>query len=208
MFHLLISSIGVFGGFGHFNLSLRFPQISELSTYLKSKGYEEVNEYFVSTGTSGYGIIKRVLIGGEGGNLVGRTVRNDSLNRTASIDGSFGFFDLGYLLYSNRRFNLYAMFGVGGGSIKITLREDYSGSFDSAFVNPPKNVEFSYGSYLVKASVQGDISLYGLDLGLKVGYYHGFGGNWEVWNKDVAGGPKINVGGPFINLIIGFGFLF
>jgi hypothetical protein len=175
MLPFLISVLG-FGGFGHFNLSLRFPQISDLSDYLKNKGYGELKGYFVSTGGSGYGVIKRVLIGGESGSFISSSVRNDSLKRTARIDGSFGFFDIGYLLYSNKRFNFYGILGIGGGSINITLIEDYSGSFDNAFDNPPRTAKFSKGSYLIKASLQGDVSLYGLSLGLKVGYSHSAGG--------------------------------
>jgi hypothetical protein len=202
MFPLLVAVLG-FGGFGHFNLSLRFPQISELSNYLRDKGYSELKGYFVSTGGSGYGVIKKVLIGGEGGSFIGASVRSDSLKRTARIDGSFGFFDIGYLLYSNKRFSFYGILGIGGGSINITLIEDYSGSFDSAFVNPPRTAKFSNGSYLIKASLQGDVSLYGLSLGLKVGYSHALGGGWNV-----VGGPRASAGGPFLSIIVGGGFLF
>ncbi|MCC6012643.1 hypothetical protein LM594_06750 [Candidatus Caldipriscus sp.] len=194
MLPLLISVAG-FGGFGHFNLSLRFPQISELSNYLRDKGYGELKGYFVSTGGSGYGVIEKVLIGGEGGSFIGASVRSESLKRTARI--------VGYLLYSNKRFNFYGILGIGGGSINITLIEDYSGSFDSAFVNPPRTAKFSNGSYLIKASLQGDVSLYGLSLGLKVGYSHALGGGWNV-----VGGPRASAGGPFLNIIVGGGFLF
>jgi hypothetical protein len=207
MMSILISVAG-FGGFGHFNLSLRFPQISDLSDYLKNNGYGELKGYFVSTGGSGYGVIKKVLIGGEGGSFIGASVRNESLKRTAYIDGSFGFFDIGYLLYSNKRFNFYGILGIGGGSINITLIEDYSGSFDSAFDNPPRAAKFSNGSYLIKASLQGDVSLYGLSLGLKVGYSHALGGGWKVWDREVSEGPRASAGGPFLSIIVGGGFLF
>ena len=211
MLPLLVAVLG-FGGFGHFNLSLRFPQISDLSDYLKNKGYGELKGYFVSTGGSGYGVIKKVLIGGEGGSFISASVRNESLKRTARIDGSFGFFDIGYLLYSNKRFNFYGILGIGGGSINIMLIimliEDYSGSFDSAFVSPPRAAKFSNGSYLIKASLQGDVSLYGLNVGLKVGYSHALGGGWKVGDREVSEGPRASAGGPFLSIIVGGGFLF
>jgi hypothetical protein len=207
MLPLLVAVLG-FGGFGHFNLSLRFPQISDLSDYIKNNGYGELKGYFVSTGGSGYGVIKKVLIGGESGSFISSSVRNDSLKRTARVDGSFGFFDIGYLLYSNKRFNFYGILGIGGGSINITLIEDYSGSFDSAFVNLPRTAKFSKGSYLIKASLQGDVSLYGLSLGLKAGYSHALGGGWKVWDREVSEGPRASAGGPFLSIIVGGGFLF
>lgn len=195
-----------FGGFGHFNLGIGIPQIQELSSYLKDKGYGNLSNQFIVTGGSGYGVIKRVLIGGGSGRLLTQTLRNDS--KTLQISGSYGFFNVGYLIFSNKRFNFYGIFGIGGGSIEFTLIENFSGGFDTLFVNPPKTAKFSSGSYALQLSLQGDISLYGLSLGLKMGYSYALGGGWEVWGKDVAGGPKANVGGIFFNLLIGGGFLF
>lgn len=202
---LIFISVHGYGGFGHYTFGMAMPNISELKNFLKQKGYSDFGNEFITTGGSGYVIFKRFLIGGESNSLKTITTSNDS--STAYISGGYWQFNLGYLIYSNRMFNSYAIFGLGKGELEIVTVENFSGNFDNLFDNPPKSARFSTDWFSFTASLQGDLFFYGLNIGLRAGYGYSLKGGWKVWDKDVSGGPKVGFDGPFIRLIIGGGII-
>ncbi len=202
---LILISVYGYGGFGHYSVGVARPDISKLREFLKQKGYSDFDNIFITTGGSGYAVFKKFVIGGESNSL--KTITTSSDSSTAYISGGYWQFNLGYLLYSNKMFNSYAIFGVGKDNLEITTVENFSGNFENIFDNPPKSAKYSTEGFFFTVSLQGDVFLYGLNIGLRVGYGYSLKGGWKVWDKDVSGGPKVGLDGPFIRLIIGGGII-
>ncbi|MEO0294212.1 MAG: hypothetical protein ABIN61_08360 [candidate division WOR-3 bacterium] len=205
------------GGAGYFMLGGNIIKLENLNSELEKNGYSKLEENFFSLGGGGYGIIGKVIIGGEGHGLIGKEVTSGSYKTL--ISAGYGFFNLGYIAYSNTNLNIYPLFGIGGGGISLRILEEGSLSFDEVLANPKRGVELSKGSLLLNLAIGGDYLLGlkeneeakgGFILGVRLGYTIApINGNWEMKGIEISGGPDLGVTGPYIRIQFGgggFGF--
>lgn len=201
------------GGRGYFMFGGSKIDIENLNSGLENAGYSTFSDRFISFGGGGYGIIKRIIIGGEGHGLIGEEATNESTK--TSISGGYGFFDVGYLLYSTDAFNLYPLLGIGGGGVNLKIVERSTPSFEDVLENPNRNAELSTGGFLIDLGFGADY-LYklgedegeegGLALGLRMGYtLTPIKSSWDMDGIDVSDGPDTGVTGPYIRFMIGGG---
>ncbi|RKY72288.1 MAG: hypothetical protein DRQ24_05355 [Candidatus Latescibacterota bacterium] len=202
------------GGGGGFMLGLNRFDLAELSTKLQAKGFDAVKENNVSFGGGGYGIIgEKVLLGGEGHGCQ-QDVLSDTLK--ASVSGGYGFFNVGYVVLSERGFRLFPMLGLGGGGISLRIvKRAVTPTFDEILDSPDREINISTGGILLQFGVGVDYLLKlgkddegegGLLFGIRAGYtYTPTKADWKMEDMDVLGGPDVTVTGPYVHFIIGGG---
>lgn len=201
------------GGRGYFMFGSSIIDIKALNSRLENKGYSKLSDNFISFGGGGHGIINRVIIGGEGHGLIGKETTSGSYK--TSLSAGYGFFNLGYLVYSKGDLHVYPLLGLGGGGMSLKIVERGAPSFDEVLDDPKRSAELSTGGFLLNVALGTDYLLKlwgdekgegGLVFGLRIGYtFAPIKGDWEMDGIDISGGPKVGITGPYIRLMIGGG---
>jgi hypothetical protein len=188
--------------------------IGELNTRLKSNGYREFSETCISFGGGGYGILNRLVIGGEG---FGMSTKNESgtvggETFKTTLSGGYGLFKLGYVVYRKGGFNLYPAVGFGGGGLALEIAKRETVPFDDILKSPKRHVTLSTGSFLVDIEVGADYLMVlnrkatgeegGLSFGARLGYL--FAPYRSDWG-DALDGPAIGFDGFYFRLMFGGG---
>ncbi|MGM0441165.1 MAG: hypothetical protein ACQEQC_01940 [Elusimicrobiota bacterium] len=210
-------------GRGYFISGFNTIDMDVLNNALESnnKDYPQFSDNFVTIGGAGYGMEKRLILGGEGFALTGEEKQKvlNGKSYTTSLSGGYGFFDIGFLLYPSKKVNIYPMIGVGGGGLSFKITGEETESFNSILNEPGKSVNMKTGGFLLNISIAadyliilgedkpGDSKHSGLALGVRGGYiYDPYPGDWTA--DDIAGikeGPNLEITGPYIQLMLGGG---
>jgi hypothetical protein len=155
-----------------------------------------------------------VIIGGEGHLLVGdeSEAAISSGDYKTSLSAAYGFFNVGYLVYSKDDLHVYPLVGLGGGELWLKIGPH---SFDDILENPQRSAELSTGGFLLNLALGADYlwklkedekSEGGLVFGLRVGYtFAPAKGEWTADGIDISGGPEVGITGPYIRFMIGGG---
>ncbi len=201
------------GGRGFFIIGGSWINLNDLNSKLESKGYSKLSENLISLGSGGYGRIGRFIIGGEGHALAGKDVISGDYKTSIGI--GYGFFDIGYLIYTNGGLNIYPMLGIGGGGLGLKIFENKTATFDDVLNNPKRSSELSISGFLFNVAVGIDYLLKlgedergkgGLVFGIRGGYVFALSkGDWKLDELGATGVPQIGITGPFIQLIFGGG---
>jgi hypothetical protein len=204
---------GIKGGMGYFMFGGSTIDIEALNSRLEDKGYSKISPSFISLGGGGHGIIGRWIMGGEGCGLIGREVTSKGYK--TSIEAGYGFFSLGYIVYSKEALRVYPLLGLGGGRMSLNIVEKgTSPSFDEVLDNPKRGIELSTGGFLLNLALGTDYLLGltrdeegegGLIFGLRGGYiFAPLKDEWEMDGVDISG-PDVGITGSYIRLMIGGG---
>lgn len=203
------------GGMGYSMFGWSTIDIKALNSRLESKGYSNISDNFISFGGGGHGIINnKVIIGGEGHGVFGKEVTSG--NYKNSINVGYGFFNLGYIVYSVKELRFYPLLGLGVGGMNLKIVEKVTSlSFDDVLDDPKRRVELSTGGFLLNLALGIDYLLKlgedekgkaGLIFGLRAGYtLSPFKGGWDMDEIEISGAPEIGITGPYIRLMIGGG---
>jgi hypothetical protein len=99
----------------------------------------------------------------------------------------------------------------------MKIREKTSASFDEILANPGRSATLTTAGFLVHVSLGGDYLFVmhqdagerrGLIVGFRAGYnFAPLKSDWHLDEFEIAGGPEINVTGPYVRLLIGGGEL-
>jgi hypothetical protein len=97
------------GGRGFFMVGANTMDIDKLNARLKNNGYQTFSKTGIAFGGGGFGILNRLIIGGEGfgvslGSKSG-TVGADTYK--TSLNGGYGLFKIGYVVYKRGGFIFY-----------------------------------------------------------------------------------------------------
>lgn len=187
--------------------------IESLNSRLESLGYSIMPDSFVSVGGGIHAISDELIIGGEGHRIGGKNIK--SKEHETSIGIIYGFFYLGYSLYSTKNLIIYPSIGVGAGRFSLKILEKGSLSFDEVLKGPRRSTKLSTGGLLIDFSLGFDYLLSlrktekgssGIVIGFRTGYiFAPVKGNWSMENMSILEGPKVGITGPYIRLIIGSG---
>ncbi len=200
-------------GGGYFMVGSSVIDLKALNSKLEEKGYPSLSDNLLSLGGGGYGIIGRVMIGGEGHGLIGKGGTEKGYK--TSVGGGYGFFNLGYVVYSRNNLKVYPLIGLGVGGMTFTIVEERSLSFDEILDDPKRGVWLSTGGFLLNLALGTEYLLKlgevekeegGLILGARIGYVLApFKDGWKMDEIGVSGGPEASVAGPYLRLMIGGG---
>jgi hypothetical protein len=202
---------GAEGGAGYFMLGANSTDIAGLNAALMASGYSAHPRRFFSLGGGGHVVIGRLVLGGEGQTLVGRNAGNPTHQTT--LRGGFGFFNLGYVIFSGEEFRVYPVAGIGAGGIDLEIAERGTASFGEILENPGRSSKLSSSGFLLNVAVGAEKIVRlgggrrgGLILGIRAGYVVApVKGGWELDKSEIAGGPGISLQGPYIRVLIGAG---
>ena len=202
------------GGRGFFMGGANNINIGGLNTRLKNNGYREFSETCISFGGGGYGLLNRLVIGGEGfGVLSGdRSGVVGSETFKTTLRGGYGLFKLGYVIYKRGGFNIYPAVGIGGGGITLDIGKKETVPFDDILKSPKRNVQLTTGCLLIDIGVGADYLMIldrkntgdegGLAFGVRVGYLAApYRSDWG----DALDGPDIGFEGFYFRLMFGGG---
>jgi hypothetical protein len=204
---------------GYFMAGANIFDLDELNATLRRSSYPAFSDNLFSFGGGGHLIINRLLIGGEGHGLLTKEKSVVLANRLykSSLEISYGFVTAGYQVIANGGFSFYPLLGIGGGIISMKIHEKTPASFDEILANPGRNATLTMAGFLVHASLGGDYFFVvdqdagerrGLIVGFRAGYnFAPLKSDWQLDEFEIAGGPDIDVTGPYVRLLIGGGEL-
>jgi len=204
-------------GGGYFMVGGNMLDLDVLNNSLANAGYSEFSNNLISIGGGGHAFVNKLIIGGNGGALIGGEGHgtNASGNFKTSLTAGYGFFDLGYVLHSKGGLVIYPLLGLGGGGVTLGIAESAVPSFNDVLTDPKRSVKLTTGGFLVSFSIgmnylvnfeEKENEVGGLIFGLQVGYiYAPIQGDWDMDLVDISGGPDVNVNGPFVRFLIGGG---
>jgi len=211
--HLVFSQSSLTGGQGYFIIGQNTFDISNLNSALILKNYPSLSDKFLSIGGGGYGVVKKLLIGGEGIASVGNTLTNNNYKLTSM--GACGFFNLGYVIHRKNNLIIYPAIGIGGGIISLKISDTSQTTFDTILNTPQRNVELIKGAFLGKISLGSDWQIKpspdakpSLIIGCRIGYIFPFiKSEWMTEEVKLTNEPEIGFAGPFIHFTVGLGQL-
>lgn len=207
------------GGFGHFQTGPTTGNFNKMENYLS--GISNLSPSTISrggmlAGGAGYGIVRNVLIGGQG--LAANYVVSGSDNANISISYGTGMFSMGYIVYATNKFFCYPYLGIGAGGYSISIEN--TGTDEIPFAKDKKvatgeTKTFSLGhsSYDLGFSIKGlpfskkDKDFGGFMLGVELGAVMGVPtGNWtDDKGKSFNGPPVFGQFNPYLRITIGGG---
>ncbi len=201
-------------GRGFFIVGQHKIDVGDLSTALTNHGYGQVDNNFLSMGGCGLAIIKdRLVIGGEGHGLFGDEHSSNGYN--VSFMGAYGMFNIGIVAWKKGPFQLYPLFGLGGGGFNLKIVEQQGAPFEEMLRQPKRGMELDTGGLIMGAALGADYlvnlsnnpdEIGGIALGIRVGYnYSTIIGKWTFEDKEISGGPEIGITGPYLQFMIGGG---
>ena len=197
----------VSGGGGFFAIGANAPNLGALDDALDAAGYPTFDSEMLAIGGGGYGLVGRVMVGGEGFGLIAPTRGFEG--RELSVGGGYGLFTLGYLLTPERRFDAFPVLGIGGGGLSFDIGSEAVDTFDDVLENPSRGASMEQFNLLVQIGAGAEYPLQsdgGLRIGLRAGYLlTAFSSDWTINDQSIGGGPDATLGGPFVRLTIGGG---
>jgi len=202
------------GGLGYAMFGMGMLDIENLNTRLQASGYGSISDNFSSFGGGGHAIVDRFIIGGEGNVLLGKETSSGEYK--FSMTASYGFFNLGYIIYRIQDLNIYPLLGIGGGGISLKIAEQGTApAFDEILENPRRSSELSTSAFLINLAIGADYLLElgkkekergGLVFGLRAGYTFAlFKDDWYMNENQVPGAPELGITGPYIRFMFGGG---
>lgn len=205
-------------GRGYFMIGGNWLDMDELNSRLKDNGYAEFTDSFLSLGGGGHGIVReRIVIGGEGHALLGRTENSTigDVDYGTKFSAGYGFFDVGVVAIRARGLDVYPLLGLGGGGVSLDITQSEIGSFDDILENPNRRAKLSTWGFLINLGLGIDYLAVlgeneegegGIVIGLRSGYiFSPFDGDWSFKDEILPGGPDLGLTGAYIRLTIGGG---
>ncbi|MDX5348974.1 MAG: hypothetical protein LPK19_17215 [Hymenobacteraceae bacterium] len=205
---------GYYGGFGQFNIGVLHTDYSALNSRLETMGYSGLDETELVTGGSGYGVIKKLIIGGEG--YATRVQKSSANNVKVEAHTEGGMFQLGYVAYGKNHLLLYPLLGVGHRETSIEFLPQDGTTFNDVLMEPGRSSTLTYSNTILHASVNATYFIHsgatvngGLLLGIKAGANFRPGtGEWSANEVAVSDAPDMNRSQFFVQASLGGGGLF
>ena len=203
------------GGMGYSMFGRSTIDIKDLNARLESKGFSPMSDQFFSVGGGGHAIVNsRWIIGGEGQALLGDEVISGNYKNSLNI--SYAFFNLGYIVYSIKGLSVYPLLGIGAGGMNLKIAEKVTAlTLDEVLADPERGVELSTGGLLLNLAVGIDYLLAlgkdekergGFLLGFRAGYtLSPFKGSWTLDEIEISDAPELGITGPYLSIIFGGG---
>ncbi|MFC1509410.1 hypothetical protein ACFL60_06975 [Candidatus Omnitrophota bacterium] len=189
--------------------------MKNLNAIMENKGFSPLSENMYGIGIGGFSIHENKFIfdgyaslyfSGHEKSTVGEVTYNSSLS------GSLGFYNAGYLIYSQRGINIFPVVGFGFGGMRIKIEDREKRTMQEILDNPRESTtKMSVGllfnialgiDKLYIRTVKNDIGR-GLGFGFRIGY------RTELLRTEwtnVSDGPDVFFTGPYLNLTLCGGY--
>ena len=187
----------------------------DLDDRLSAHGYPTFGQTATGINVGAY----HILPGGFtfGGELHGLIIgEKQHAGREVGIGGGYATFGIGYMFDLRRRVRVYPRIGVGGGGVGLWIQRDSVVDFDDVLEDPRPVPDRDREPVLSRASAVIDVGAgveflpggigRGLMLGLRLGYLAApSSADWQLYEDEVSGGPKMTLRGPYFRGLIGIG---
>jgi hypothetical protein len=200
----------LWGGIGHISFSGEQLNLSDLNKSLEGSSYPSIPLNSTSFGGGGVFILNNVVVGGGGAWLMNQKTQNPL--SSVNLKGGYGYFSLGYVVYSNKRSLLYPTLGIGGGGYTIMVDQKNSPKDFSQQLNSPNGmVALDAGGWMANFQLSYHYFFTGKDkegffIGLKAGYkYSPYNWTTSINDNRLNNSPKINMNGFYATLVLGGG---
>jgi hypothetical protein len=200
------------GGAGDFMIGGSALDLTGLNSALSASGYSSFRGSFGTIGGGGHATIGRLVLGGEGQAYLARSGGNALF--ATSLAGGAGFFDIGWLACAGRGFRIFPLVGLGAGSLRLDINGRSAASFGEVVVDPQRSAHLQTSGFLLNLALAvekwfggpGRRGTSGFFVGLRAGYVLAPArSGWELDRTEIEGGPKLDLGGPYLRLVIGAG---
>ena len=169
--------------------------------------YSPVSEDMVVFGLGIHGRLDRFIVGVEAAGMVSVEDSEMGDERQAEFSAFLGSALLGFSIIQSYGFDFYPMVqaGFAGATLDVEQREDPS--WDDMLEDPGRSTILTTGTFYGAGGVSMDYTFRG-------GFFLGVRGTWawtpgsDSWSDekgDVLGGPEVDLSGPSVRLLIGFG---
>ncbi len=196
------------GGAGYFAARISNYNFNNLNKTLRDNNLKEFDNLSVSFGGGGYGVIHKLVIGGEGFSSTSDN-KSDS-NYKSNMKLSHGMFKLGYVIYNNKSLFMYPSIGIGSIKQKINIIENKQKTFLEQLNDPKRGVELQNEQLLIDLSINGNVYLSKssfLSLSWQLGYQisSSNANNWTDQTGTVSNAPEQNYSAPYAQIGLIFG---
>ncbi len=194
------------GGFGGFGPTISLFDFGKLNNLLLNNAFATTfsNKHW-GFGGGGWLQAGKITIGGFGFGG-SQSVGSDSLE----VDGDFGvgFFEIGFIPFVTKFFNLRINLGIGGGGFTFYFKPNRSPptKFEDLLKSPDFGTKINSGGFALAPGLSFDFPISFVGLSLKSGYIFFPKKSWEYEDgRDLNQGPDLNLSQPYIQLYIIFG---
>ena len=189
--------------------------LGALNSRFGDKGYSEFSENFTSFGGGLFhNVSNKFLFGIEGHLLIGEQESSviGGKSYSSSIYGGYGFFNTGYLVFTNDRCDIFPILGIGFGGLGVAIGQT---SFDNILDNPTGTAHITNGCFLLNLGIGTDykINVSGsgpeinfLVIGLRGGYtLSPFDSGWYMGDFSLKNDPDGGIKGLYFRITFGGG---
>jgi len=191
-----------------------FLQTEPLHQILQTEGFADLNSAFWGQGFGAYGVVERVILGGEYQSLWGQTTRSEQ--ELLNLSAHYTIFHLGYALVSTPQFQVYPYIGAGWGQMQLSSSQNLNSLLGMSQGSNPYLGQAQSHSWLLDLGLglNGTFPMgpanaqdqRGPALGLRAGYLLPLNAaSWSSHELPVSGGPNLHPGGFYLRLTAGFG---
>lgn len=203
----LAQSTSCYGGAGFFRAGYgSLHQFSQVLETFASSGQLPIGNDFVYLGGEGYARLNHYVLGGGGYAMARRSLAGSGFYAEPFSGG--GYFYLGRIVLSSRRFWLYPTAGVGVAVVGLSQRQQQgTTTLESSVMLPNVNAQLGVGADWLCAAFGDQESYGGLLVGLRAGYQISpYSSGWQrTGDLLLPDYPRYATRGFFVTLAIGIG---
>ena len=169
--------------------------------------YSPVSEDMAVFGFGLHGRLNRFILGGEAAIQASIEEAEAGDERKAEMSGFNASALLGFSLLQTDGFDFYPLVQLGYAAATIEVSERGDPTWDEVLADPGRQSTLSAGTFYGAGGV-------GLDYTFRNGFFMGLRGTYaytppaDGWTEEtgnVLGGPEVDLSGPSVRLLLGFG---
>lgn len=199
------------GGAGYLAIGGASLDCDGLNESMAGSGYSGFGGGFPTLGGGGYAVVGQLVLGGEGRAYLAKSRGNASFK--TSLAGASGFFQIGWIVHAGRGFRVFPLIGLGAGSVHLDITGSSPAPFEEVIADPKRSARLQTSGFLLDPGMavehwfgRGRAGRSRFFVGVRAGYvFAPARSGWELEKMEIEGGPKLNLGGPHLRLVIGAG---
>ena len=203
------------GGVFYLMLGNNSLDLDALNSRLSSNGYSTLDKNFVMFGIGGHAVMDDWIAGGEIHWMNQQKTSNGTYD--LYVTGGYLMVNAGYVVRRADSYMIYPMAGIGIGTLTINEQSTASQTFDQA-LTAPKGGTLTHTSAVFNIAIAADglAPFTKTDNNVNMPFAFGFRagylfstpiGGWQNMNGEASGGPSFSFTGPYLQVIIGLGFM-
>ncbi len=190
--------------------------LNALNSRLAANGYSTVEKNFVMFGIGGHVVMDEWIVGGEVHGMNQQKISSGAYD--LYVNGGYFLINAGYVVRRTDSYMIYPMAGIGLGTLTLNIQSTASSTFDQTLANPKNGALLTHASAVFNIALAAD----GLTpvihagnsfhmpftFGFRAGYLYSTPiGGWKNMQGDANGGPDLSFTGPYLQIIVGLGFM-